>query len=204
MQASISGGSHPYGERSPSHQAWTRPQGPTDTPIGCSSGPRSFHTEGEGVGFPDPSWRNCCFCLIRSWPAAGSWDDREGRALSWMWAREAPRVPSHEIHVPKLAEWTIAGVCPLLPGCPVPHPLIHSARGLQMGCGGPGLCSWCPLFSRPGQTWTVLAPTTKLEALLLVWGEKPQSEATLSTDFPDSILLKLPMAYRKAASQNSR
>lgn len=150
MQASISGGSHPYGERSLNHQAQTKPQGPTDTPIGCSSGPRSFHTEGEGVRCPNPSRKNCCVYLRRLWPAAGIWDGgRQGRVLSWMWTRGAPRVPSHGIHALKLAEWIIARACPLLPGCPVPHPLshpFHPAPGLHMGCGGPGLCSWCPFF----------------------------------------------------------
>ncbi|XP_047695523.1 tubulin epsilon and delta complex protein 2 isoform X2 [Prionailurus viverrinus] len=35
-------------------------------------------------------------------------------------------------------------------------------------------------------------------------GGSPQSAASLSTGFPDRILLRLPMAYRKAASRNSR
>lgn len=55
------------------------------------------------------------------------------------------------------------------------------------------------------QSWTVLAPTTNLKVLLHVGGGGSlQSEATLSTGFPGRSLLKLPMAYRKVASQNSR
>ncbi|XP_027967246.1 tubulin epsilon and delta complex protein 2 isoform X1 [Eumetopias jubatus] len=54
---------------------------------------------------------------------------------------------------------------------------------------------------RPGLCWL---PQTSWKPYCLFAAGSPQSEATLSTGFPDSILLKLPMAYRKAASQNSR
>lgn len=64
--------------------------------------------------------------------------DREGRALSWMWARGAPRVLSHGVHALKLAEWTIARACSLLPGCPVPHSLIHPAWGSKRAVEGLG------------------------------------------------------------------
>lgn len=81
------------------------------------------------------------------------WGDREDRALSPMRARGASRVPSHEIHAPKLAE------CNITRACPVTCSLIHIAQGLQMGSAPGSLSSLCQ--GRRG----LLAPTATLEAL---------------------------------------
>lgn len=90
-----------------------------------------------------------------------------------MWARGAPRVPSQEIRAPKLAEWNLARACRLLTGCPAP--ILSSIRPRRsmwalQGLGSvPGV-----LFSLPGQSWTLLAPTTTLEALSHGGGEPPE------------------------------
>lgn len=82
-------------------------------------------------------------------------------------------MPSQEIRALKLAEWNIVRACRLLTGCPAPILSSIRPRGSEWALQGLGSAPGV-LFSLPGQSWILLAPTTTLEALSHWGGGAPR------------------------------
>lgn len=95
---------------------------------------------------------------------------------------------------------------------PVPCALTHPARGLQMRWRRPGFCSplcqvdpnWAGSYGHSGRSegWESLTPHWALSG---EWGlQPPVGQSCPKHQLPNRALLRLPEAFRKAASRNAR